>query len=95
METLRRSLLPSVQWQNELVRSTVLYWIDFTDIGMEGKWVTLSTGKSEFTSWDRGQPDNSGGKQHCAYNNFSSRIGRWDDAHCTYSIQVMCEASEV
>lgn len=60
---------------------------------MEGKWVTLSTGKSEFTSWDSRQPDNSGGKQNCAYNNFSSRIGRWDDAHCTYSIQVMCEAS--
>lgn len=55
--------------------------------------MTLSTGKSEFTSWDRGQPDNGGGKQHCAYNNFGSRIGHWDDAHCTYSIQVMCEAS--
>ncbi|XP_052691215.1 C-type lectin-like [Crassostrea angulata] len=71
----------------------VQYWIDFTDNGMEGKWVTLSTGKSEFTSWDRGQPDNAAGKQHCAYNNFSRRIGHWDDIRCTYSFQVMCEAS--
>lgn len=55
--------------------------------------MTLSTGKSEFTSWDRGQPDNSAGNQNCAYNNYASRIGHWDDIQCTYSIQVMCEAS--
>lgn len=28
-----------------------------------------------------------------AYNNFAKRAGRWDDEQCTYSIQVMCEAS--
>lgn len=58
------------------------YWIDFTDIGTEGKWVTFSTGKSEYTSWDRAQPDNGGGHQHCALNNFSNRAGRWDDEGC-------------
>lgn len=68
------------------------YWIDFTDIGTEGKWVTFSTGKSEYTSWDRAQPDNGGGHQHCALNNFSNRAGRWDDEGCKKSFQVFCEA---
>ncbi|XP_052691257.1 perlucin-like protein isoform X2 [Crassostrea angulata] len=67
------------------------YWIDFTDIGTEGKWVTLSTGKSEYTRWHSGQPDNSGGKQHCAYNNYVK--GSWDDVSCKTAIQVVCEAS--
>ncbi|XP_052691179.1 lectin BRA-3-like [Crassostrea angulata] len=70
----------------------VYYWIDFTDIGTEGKWVTFSTGKSEYTSWDRAQPDNGGGHQHCALNNFSNRAGRWDDEGCKKSFQVFCEA---
>lgn len=68
------------------------YWIDFTDIGTEGKWVTFSTGKSEYTSWDRAQPDNGGGHQHCALNNFSNHAGRWDDEGCKKSFQVFCEA---
>lgn len=55
--------------------------------------MTFSTGKSEYTSWDSGQPDNGGGKQDCANNNNSKRIGRWDDSTCTENFQVMCEAS--
>ncbi|XP_052691234.1 galactose-specific lectin nattectin-like [Crassostrea angulata] len=71
----------------------VPYWIDFTDNGTEGKWVTLSTGRSEYTSWDRGQPDNWRGNQNCAYNNFRKRAGRWDDGGCKAKFQAMCEAS--
>lgn len=55
--------------------------------------MTFSTGKSEYTSWDSGQPDNGGGKQDCAINNHSKRPGRWDDATCNGNFQVMCEAS--
>lgn len=55
--------------------------------------MTFLTGKSEYTSWDSGQPDNGGGKQNCANNNNSKRLGRWDDSTCTENFQVMCEAS--
>lgn len=68
-----------------------MYWIDFTDIGMEWKWVTFSTGKIEYTNWNSGQPDNAGGRQDCAINNYTSRAGYWDDRGCTASIQLMCE----
>ncbi|XP_052691169.1 C-type lectin domain family 10 member A-like [Crassostrea angulata] len=67
----------------------VAYWIDFTDIGTEGKWVTLSTGKSEYTRWQSGQPDNYRGNQNCAYN----MKGSWDDHSCKSTYQVLCEAS--
>eukprot|EP00105_Crassostrea_gigas_P030478 XP_011452793.1 PREDICTED: lectin BRA-3-like [Crassostrea gigas] len=70
----------------------VPYWIDSTDIGREGKWVTLSTGKSGYTNW-HSRPDNAGGNQHCAFNNFGRHLGRWDDVGCKYPLQVICEAS--
>lgn len=72
---------------------TVSYWIDFTDVGKEGKWVTLSTGKNEYSNWDRGQPDNAGGKQDYAINNYGKRLGRWNDGHLSMTFQAMCEAS--
>lgn len=34
-----------------------------------------------------------GKKQHCAFTNFQSRLGRWDGVQCDASIQVMCEES--
>lgn len=57
--------------------------------------MTLSTGRSEYTSWDRGQPDNWRGNQNCAYNNFRKRAGRWDDGGCKTKFQAMCEASGI
>nr|XP_022322484.1 lectin BRA-3-like [Crassostrea virginica] len=71
----------------------VRYWIDYTDLGMTGKWVTFSTGKSDYTNWDRGEPNNRGGNQHCACNNLQGRLGRWDDIGCLVKLQVLCEAS--
>lgn len=49
---------------------TAPYWIDFTDIGTKGKWVTFSTGKSTYTSWRKGQPNNYKCNQDCPYTNF-------------------------
>ncbi|XP_078336994.1 C-type lectin domain family 17, member A-like [Crassostrea virginica] len=71
----------------------VRYWIDYTDISQEGNWLTLSTGLNEFSSWDKGQPDN-GGDQDCATNNLRGQLGMWDDDNCLSSKwPVMCEAS--
>lgn len=67
------------------------YWIDFTDIGTEGKWVAFSSGKSKYTSWISGQPDNSEGKEHCAVGLHQKIL--WNDVNCDSKYQVMCEAS--
>nr|XP_022322471.1 perlucin-like protein [Crassostrea virginica] len=70
----------------------VKYWMDYTDNGMEGKWVSFSTGKSDYSNWFKGEPNNKRGKQHCALNNHGKR-GFWDDGTCSYQRQFMCEAS--
>ncbi|XP_078336990.1 perlucin-like protein [Crassostrea virginica] len=71
----------------------VLYWIDYTDLGKEGNWVSFSTGEHAFSRWHRGQPDNAG-NQDCAYNNFHKDRGYWDDAECLkYRFQPLCETS--
>lgn len=80
-------------FSNSSVYLTVAYWIDFTDVGMEGKWMTLSTGKNEYSNWDRGQPDNSAGKQHFAINNYGKRLGLWNDGEIALTFQAMCETS--
>ncbi|XP_062592101.1 perlucin-like protein isoform X2 [Saccostrea cucullata] len=70
----------------------VYYWIDLTDAGKEGEWMMFSTGKRPtFTSWGKGQPDNSG-NEDCAHDN-SPRNGEWNDGQCSNKIQVMCESS--
>ncbi|XP_061174176.1 perlucin-like protein isoform X2 [Saccostrea echinata] len=72
----------------------VRYWIDLTDAGKEGKWMTLSTGKGPtFTAWIKGQPDNAGGNEDCAINNWS-KPGHWNDERCSSTFQVMCESSD-
>lgn len=60
---------------------------------MEGKWVSLTTGKNEYTSWYRGQPDDNAGKENCAINNYGKSLERWNDVPCNTKFQVMCEAS--
>nr|XP_022344042.1 lectin BRA-3-like [Crassostrea virginica] len=72
--------------------ANVQYWIDYTDIGEEGNWFTLSTGKNEFSNWSKGQPDN-GGDQDCTTNNIGSLLGQWDDKSCHAKWPVLCEAS--
>ena len=76
-----------------IIKYSVLYWIDYTDLGKEGNWVSFSTGENTFSRWHRGQPDNMG-NQDCAYNNFHKDRGYWDDAECLkYKFQPLCETS--
>nr|XP_022337538.1 lectin BRA-3-like [Crassostrea virginica] len=70
----------------------VRYWIDYTDTGNEGHWVTLSTGRNDYSSWHKAQPDNSG-NQDCAKNNHLGQLGQWDDDGCYEKFPPLCETS--
>ena len=70
----------------------VRYWIDYTDIGKEGCWLTFSSGKDEYSSWYSKRPD--GGRiQNCATNNYLSQLGQWDDVGCYNRYPPLCETS--
>ena len=74
------------------IQSPVRYWIDYTDIGKEGHWVALSTGRNDYSNWSKSNPDNAG-NQDCATNNFKSQLGEWDDVGCLDQYPPLCEAS--
>ena len=58
---------------------------------MEGKWVSLFSGKSDYAIWLKGQPDNGNNLEHCAY---MHNAGGWNDQRCLiFKCHAMCEAS--
>lgn len=76
---------------NRIYIKIVQFWIDYTDIGMEGKWVSLFSGKSDYAIWLKGQPDNANNLEHCAY---MHNAGGWNDQRCLiFKCHAMCEAS--
>ncbi|XP_078336955.1 C-type lectin domain family 4 member F-like [Crassostrea virginica] len=93
----QKSQLLQINDQNEniwisMVFPNVRYWIDYTDIGKEGCWLTFSSGRDEYSSWYSRRPD--GGRiQNCATNNYLSQLGRWDDVGCHDRYPSLCETS--
>nr|XP_022310067.1 perlucin-like protein [Crassostrea virginica] len=77
-------------WVSKNFRS-VPFWFDYTDLGMEGKWVSLFAGKSDYSNWGKSQPDNARNSEHCALIYFSD--GRWNDQGCLDKMQALCETS--
>ncbi|XP_022322446.2 galactose-specific lectin nattectin-like isoform X1 [Crassostrea virginica] len=79
------------KWVSETFPN-VEYWIDYFDGGMEGKWVTFSSGKSIYSNWEKNQPDNAYSGENCAHNNLYRR-GYWNDRDCLLKRSFVCEAS--
>ncbi|XP_012286008.1 hemolymph lipopolysaccharide-binding protein [Orussus abietinus] len=69
-------------------------YLGMHDLYKEGEWVTIlgdSLPKAGYTKWSNkwnGQPDNSGGKQHCGVMLID---GDLDDVVCTVSFAYFCE----
>ena len=76
---------------NALINLPVPYWIDYTDIGKEGHWVALSSGRNDYSNWSKVNPNNDG-NQDCATNNYLSQ-GQWDDDKCYAHHPPLCETS--
>ena len=70
-------------------------WLGGSDQINESDWIWVtsmahySTGL--FTDWHAGQPDNSGGKEHCLHL-YVSFDYHWNDAPCSGSKRYVCEA---
>ncbi|XP_045479162.1 perlucin-like isoform X1 [Harmonia axyridis] len=71
-------------------------WTSGTDMGEEGSFVWLSTGRPlNFTSWCNGQPDNAGKNEHCLE---ILRLGVenyvWNDRSCLSEYNFICEVKQ-
>ncbi|KAG8128864.1 hypothetical protein E2320_015682 [Naja naja] len=71
--------------QNFLVPHTKgkTFWIGLSDIDSENKFVWVDKSTSSFTTWNIGEPNNSGHGQDCVVINSN---GRWEDRECGKSV---------
>ncbi|XP_059188382.1 lactose-binding lectin l-2-like [Centropristis striata] len=68
-------------------------WIGLYDGDvMSWRWSLTDTsfyrpGEEEFRRWNRGQPDNGGGVEHCTV---MRSVGLWNDIKCTATFRAVC-----
>jgi hypothetical protein len=66
-------------------------WIGYTDEAREGRWTTVDGKTPTFTRWRPGEPNNSGGAEHCA--EWLAIDGGWNDVACDTPHLGLCEPS--
>ena len=69
-------------------------WIGGTDLGQERKWRWVDGSKFAWTKWHSGEPNNSGGDEHCmqflgtAWNQVKNN---WNDVACHRKYMAVCK----
>ncbi|CAB3388380.1 Hypothetical predicted protein [Cloeon dipterum] len=72
------------------------YWLSGSDFGSEGTFYWTGTGLkiSGFTYFERRQPDNHGGNEHCLQFWETSSTLAWNDHQCQLKFRFICEVNE-
>lgn len=71
--------------------SKEVLWIGFNERAQEGDWVNADGSTSEFTNWDKDEPNNwNGVDEDCAMINFMQKP-QWHDAPCDEELWFVCE----
>ncbi|CAG2219112.1 unnamed protein product [Mytilus edulis] len=75
----------------EEVGSCQSYWLGGRDDVIEGVWMWASTDKAfNYTDWNPGQPDNSGGNENCLHMVAGYGL-KWNDKQCKTAYRFICE----
>ncbi|KAH3772662.1 perlucin-like [Dreissena polymorpha] len=75
-------------WVNILAK---VFWVGGTDLGFEGDWTWAYSKKhlyNGYTRWQRNEPSNSGGSEHCLN---LWRYTDWNDWPCWQVTNFICE----
>ncbi|XP_033980591.1 lactose-binding lectin l-2-like [Trematomus bernacchii] len=83
------------QAEQEFVRSLIKNfdpaegntWIGLSDVHQEGSWMWSDGCAAKFFFWYAGQPDNTGGLEHCVHPNSGQK---WNDRQCSNTIPSVC-----
>lgn len=66
-------------------------WLGAIDIKKEGHWIAPSNRKKiTYSNWRNGEPNNGGGKEHCAEYATNGRSPIWTYNQCTEKLQFVC-----
>ena len=64
-------------------------WLGFSDVQREGYMVAISDrSRPLYSNWIKGQPDNSGGNEHCAV--YWTARTAWNDIPCSGKVHFVC-----
>jgi hypothetical protein len=66
------------------------WWIGYSDAAVEGLWQWPDGTTNGYANWMPQQPDNSGGNEDCAADNWDG-TGQWNDANCGDARPFVCE----
>ncbi|XP_065075436.1 lectin subunit alpha-like [Ochlerotatus camptorhynchus] len=102
---MRLAVVDSEAKHNEIVRLvefSKIYnmtktdlWIGASDLAQEGNFVWHATGmEPTFSKWNRLQPDNAGGTEHCVhmwYEPTKNWNWHWNDWNCELKLTFVCE----
>ena len=71
------------------------FWLSASDIGHEGEFVWMSTGKKVISAqWGPGQPDNTwhdNARENCLEVTYHWNSPMWNDAPCHFKLVYFCE----
>ncbi|KAJ8337036.1 hypothetical protein SKAU_G00382560 [Synaphobranchus kaupii] len=64
------------------------FWIGLSDVHKEGAWLWSDGSRVDFTVWNFGEPNSSGGNEDCVHSNFGD--GDWNDSLCHRKYPFVC-----
>ena len=63
-------------------------WIGVTDQRHEGRWLTPTGGNIPYSSWNGGEPNNSGNNEDCTIQHSNKK---WNDLNCGSQQPFICQ----
>ncbi|XP_058462524.1 perlucin-like protein [Malaya genurostris] len=78
---------------NSTTTTNSTYWVAGTDIGMEGKWIWITSNELvvKFSHWGHISPDNSNVQDCMTVGHFPEDRTLWDDVDCETPNYYICE----
>ncbi|KAJ6651877.1 hypothetical protein lerEdw1_015982 [Lerista edwardsae] len=66
-------------------------WIGLQDVDQTGKWRWADASTYNYRAWNKNEPNNYGGVEHCVELRYSTDFKKWNDISCQYRNAYICK----